>query len=77
MELLILLFCAGGLLVILAVGAWVLINKSKLEGRAEDRNEISEELERLESDFTSGALNSDEYHARRREIERGQREHER
>jgi uncharacterized membrane protein len=73
MELLILLFCAGGLLLMLATGAWVLVNKSRLEGQAGDGGR--RELEALEREYAMGDLDEDEYDARRAEIMRRNRIH--
>ena len=69
-ELLIVLFCVGGLLVILAVGAWVLVNKSKLE---QPDREIDEELQALDREYAGGDLDEADYDARRAELMRRRR----
>jgi uncharacterized membrane protein len=57
------LACGGGLLVILAFGAWVLVNKSS---SASPVNEAR--LESLERQYSQGDLSEDEYTRRREEI---------
>jgi uncharacterized membrane protein len=64
LEVLILMACGGGLLMTLTLGAWVLINKSKLEN-PQDR---SEQLEALDREYASGDLDEDEYERRRARI---------
>jgi uncharacterized membrane protein len=64
-ELLLVLICGGGLLLLLAVGAWVLINKSKLE---ESGSNQQEQLDALDREYAEGDLDEDEYDRRRARI---------
>jgi uncharacterized membrane protein len=64
-EVLLVLACGGGLLAILALGAWVLINKSKLE----ETPRVQSRLEALDQEYAGGDLDEDEYQQRRREIQ--------
>jgi uncharacterized membrane protein len=64
-ELLILLVCGGGFLLVLAVGAWVLMNKSNLE---QDASDPQSRLEALDRRYAAGELDEDDYDERRRKI---------
>jgi uncharacterized membrane protein len=64
-ELLLVFVCGGGLLLLLAVGAWVLINKSKLE---ESGSSQQEQLDALDREYAEGDLDEDEYERRRARI---------
>lgn len=57
------LACGGGLLVIMAFGAWVLVNKSS---SASPVNEAR--LESLEQAYRDGKLSEDEYQRQRAEM---------
>ncbi|TVR73402.1 MAG: SHOCT domain-containing protein [Sphaerobacteraceae bacterium] len=57
------LACGGGLLVIMALGAWFLINKSS---SASPVNEAR--LESLDREYKSGELSEHEYNRRREKI---------
>jgi uncharacterized membrane protein len=62
-EILIVLFCGAGLFVVLALGAWVLINKSKL-----DQPDQQAQLEALDREYGTGDLDESEYKRRRQRI---------
>jgi uncharacterized membrane protein len=64
-EILLVLVCGGGLLLLLAVGAWVLINKSKLE---ESGSSQQGQLDALDREYAEGDLDEDEYERRRARI---------
>ncbi len=57
------LVLGGGLLVILALGAWYLINKSSSASPANEAR-----LESLDREYRDGELSEDEYNRRREEI---------
>jgi uncharacterized membrane protein len=62
-EILIVLFCGVGLFIILALGAWVLINKSTLDQPDQQAN-----LEALGREYATGDLDESEYERRRQRI---------
>jgi uncharacterized membrane protein len=62
-EVLIVLICGGGLFLVLALGAWVLINKSKI-----DPPDRQEQLDALEREYAAGNLDEAEYDRRRKRI---------
>jgi uncharacterized membrane protein len=64
MEVAIVLFCGGTLFLILALGAWVLINKSKLDAPPDHQAK----LEALDREYATGDLDEDEYDRRREQI---------
>jgi uncharacterized membrane protein len=64
-EFLVILFCGLGLFLILAVGAWVLVNKSKLESPGSRQQEKLDELDR---EYAAGDLDESEYDRRRAQI---------
>jgi uncharacterized membrane protein len=64
LEVAIVLFCGGALFLILALGAWVLINKSKLETPPNQQAK----LDALDREYAAGDLDEDEYDRRREQI---------
>jgi uncharacterized membrane protein len=65
MQFLVVLVCGGGLLLIIALGAWVLINKSKLEQPSANQQSRLDELDRR---YAAGDLDESEYDAERQKI---------
>jgi uncharacterized membrane protein len=63
-EFLVLMACGVGLLMFLALGAWVLINKSKLESPDDQK----EKLDALDREYAGGDLDEIEYDRRRARI---------
>jgi uncharacterized membrane protein len=57
------LACSAGLLVILAFGAWVLINKSSSGAPVNEAR-----LSSLERELENGEISEDEYNRRREEL---------
>lgn len=62
-EFLVILVCGIGLFLVLAVGAWILINKSSLENPAQ-----RSKLEALDREYAAGNLDEAEYERRRQQI---------
>ena len=63
-ELLIVLVCGGGLFLILAVAAWILVNKRSLE----QSDSQQAKLDALDREYAAGDLDEDEYDRRRAAI---------
>lgn len=63
-EFLVILVCTAGLFLILALGAWIVINKSKLSqsGARQAR------LDALDREYAAGDIDEAEYDRRRAEI---------
>lgn len=62
-EFLVILVCGFGLFLVLALGAWVLINRSKLESPDQQSR-----LDALDREYAAGNLDEAEYDRRRKEI---------
>ena len=63
-EFIVLMACGVGILMILTLGAWVLINKSKLENPPDQQQELDD----LDREYAAGDLDEDEYERRRQRI---------
>lgn len=64
-EFLTILVCTGAMFLILAVAAWILINKSRYQ-QSRERNA---RLEELDQQYAAGEIDDDEYQRRRSEIQ--------
>ncbi len=63
-EFIVLMACGVGILLVLTLGAWVLINKSRLENPVDPEQQLDE----LDREYAAGDLDEDEYDRRRQRI---------